>query len=335
MIRPAMMAACGLALTLTAAPAALAADEAPPWEAYGAPHLVSLPDGRRMNLVCMGQGSPVVILESGLGSHISIWGLVQHKIAKTTTTCAYERAGMGVSDEAHGSRDAAAVAADLDALLRAAKLKGPYVLVGHSLGSYFTRLYADLHPKQVAGMVLIDPSIDNQRQLIAAIAPPPKAAPANPPNPCGVAAEAGELKPGTDIYKACVQDPVPSLPASLRAAMIAQATSAAMYRTTASEVAAMDQDSAETVSRRRTFGDMPLIVLTAGRSPKDPSLSDAQNQAWQAAWTKGHDEMAALSTRGQNRVVEGSGHFIQFEKPQAVIDAVDEAVAEARQKTGG
>ena len=97
----------------------------------------------------------------------------------------------------------------------------------------------------------------------------------------------------------------------------------------------MDQDSALTVARRRTFGDMPLIVLAAGQSPKDPSLSDTQNQAWRTTWTQGHDGMAAPSSRGQNRIVQGSGHFIQFEKPEAVIDAVDEVVAGARRKAGG
>ena len=335
MIRSAKMAACGLALALCTAPAAFGADDAPPWDAYGTPHLVRLPDGRRMNLVCMGQGSPTVILESGLGSHVFVWGLVQYKIARNTRTCAYERAGMGVSDEGHGPRDAAAVDADLDALLHAAGLSGPYVVVGHSIGSYYTRLFADTHPRDVAGMVLIDPSIDNQKQLIAAIAPPPKPAQSPPPDPCGAAAEACQLKPGTDIYKTCVQVPIPGLPANLQAAIIAQATRAAVYRTVAAEAAAMDQDSALTVAGRRTFGDMPLIVLTAGQSPKDPSLSDAQNQAWQATWIQGHDGMAALSSRGQNRIVPGSGHFIQFEKPQAVIDAVDEVVAEARRKAGG
>jgi pimeloyl-ACP methyl ester carboxylesterase len=98
----------------------------------------------------------------------------------------------------------------------------------------------------------------------------------------------------------------------------------------AAEAAAIDQDSAETVAHRRTFGDMPLIVLTAGQSPKDPSFSEAQNQAWAKIWMQGHDDMAVLSSRGQNRVVQGSGHFIQFEQPQAVVDAVDEVVAEAR-----
>ena len=337
MIRHTTMAALAALMTAASAMAQPAAPQpdTPPWDAYGTPHLVSLPDGRRMNLICMGSGSPTVVLESGLGSHPYVWSLVQFKIAKTTQACAYERAGMGVSDEGPGPRDAKAVDSDLYALLHAAGLKGPYVLVGHSIGSYSTRLFADLHPRQVAGMVLIDPSIDNQKQLIATIAPPPPApAGGAPPNPCGVAAEAGQLKPGTDIYKACVGEPPSFVSPVLRAAIIAQEMRPATYRTMAAEVGAMDQNSAEAVAHLRSFGDMPLIVLTAGQTGNDPSFTAAQNQAWKKLWMQGHDGFAALSSRGQNRVVEGSGHFIQFEKPQAVIDAVDEVVAQVRGKAG-
>ena len=89
------------------------------------------------------------------------------------------------------------------------------------------------------------------------------------------------------------------------------------------------------MAHRRTFGDTPVLVLTAGRPARDPSLSDAQDQAWRTLWMQGHDAMAALSSRGRNRVVPESGHFIQFEQPQAVIDAVDEVVGEVRQRMGG
>ena len=339
MIRHTTMAAFAALMTAASAmaqPAASPPADGPPWDAYGTPHLVGLPDGRRMNLICMGSGSPTVILESGLGSHVFVWGLVQYKIAKTTRTCAYERAGMGVSDEGPAPRDANAVDADLNALLHASGMKGPYVLVGHSIGGYSVRLFADLHPRQVAGMVLVDPSIDNQKQLIATIAPPPPAPPGGvPPNPCGVAAEAGQLKPGTEVYKACVGEPPNFATPALRAAVMAQEMRAATYRTMASEVGAMDQNSAQAIAHRRTFGDMPLVVLTAGQTGNDPGLTAAQNQAWKKLWMQGHDGMAALSSRGQNRVVEGSGHFIQFEKPQAVIDAVDEVIAEVRKKAGG
>ena len=331
----AALAALMTAASASAQPAASTPADSPPWDAYATPHLVSLPDGRRMNLICMGSGSPTVILESGLGSHVYVWSLVQSKIARTTRTCAYERSGMGVSDEGHGPRDAAAIDSDLHALLHAAGLKGPYVLVGHSIGAYFTRLFADTHPGEVAGVVLVDPSIDNQKQLIATIAPPPKPAQTPPPNPCAAAAEAGQLKPGTDAYKACVGEPPNFVSPALRASIIAQEMRAATYRTMESEVGAMDQDSAETVASRRRFGDMPLIVLTAGQPAKDPGLTDAQNQAWRELWMQGHDGMAALSSRGVNRVVPGSGHFIQLEQPQAVIDAVDEVVGQVRGTQAG
>jgi pimeloyl-ACP methyl ester carboxylesterase len=329
-ITRAALAALMTAVSAQAQPAASTPPDTPPWDAYGTPHLVSLPDGRRMNLICMGSGSPTVILESGLGSHVYVWSLVQYKIARVTRTCAYERAGMGVSDEGPEPRDAAAVDSDLHALLHAAGLKGPYVLVGHSLGGYFVRLFADLHPKEVAGMVLVDPTIDDQIKLIRTVAPqssPP--AQGAPPNPCAVAAESGRLTPGSDIYKTCVGEPADFLGPMLRAAIIAQELRAATYRTMASEAGAMEQDSAEATAHRRSYGDMPLIVLTAGKPPKDPSLSDAQNQAWEKLWMQGHDAIAALSSRGRNQVVPGSGHFIQLEQPQAVIDAVDEVVAEA------
>lgn len=335
MTRSTKLAAFGLTMALSGAPATFGANDAPPWDVYATPHLVRLPDGRRMNLICMGAGSPVVILESGLGSHISTWGLVQYKIAHVTRTCAYERAGMGVSDEGHAPRDAIAVDADLYALLRSAGLKGPYVLVGHSLGGYFVQLFADQHRRQVAGIVLVDPTIDNQKQLqqqlfntIASRTSTPVQN--NQPDPCRAAAQAGELKPGTDIYKTCVAEPPKGLPTTLRGTIIAQETRAATYRTKASEVDAMDQDSAEIVAHRRSYGDMPLIVLTSDQRPKVPGLTDAQIQAWEKLWTRGHDEIAALSSQGRSGVVSGSGHYIQLERPQAVIDAVDEVVADVR-----
>jgi pimeloyl-ACP methyl ester carboxylesterase len=338
MIRPSTLAALAALLTAGAAlaqPAPQAAPDRPPWKPYATPNLVRLPDGRRMNLICMGSGSPTVILENGLGA--SAWGLVQYKIARTTRTCSYDRAGMGFSDEGPALRDAAAVAADLDALLHAARIEGPYVLVGHSLGGYFVRLYAELHPKSLAGIVLIDPSIDDQARRLKAVVPRiAPAGPGNQPDPiarCGAAAEAGELKPESDIYKACVPNPPASYAPEYRAALIAPYLKPGMYRTLKSEAGALDRDSDEVKAHRRTFGDLPLIVLTAGSNP-DPGLTEAENQAWAREWSRAHDDIAAASSRGQNRTVQGSGHYIQIQQPQVVIDAVTEVVGEARRRAG-
>jgi pimeloyl-ACP methyl ester carboxylesterase len=133
----------------------------------------ALPDGRRLNLYCEGRGAPLVILDSGLGDGASSWRKVQGQIAKTTRVCAYDRAGVWRSSAvaAPVGRDTAALVADLEQLLRAAKLKGPYVLVGHSLAGYTTRLFASRHRDQVAGLVLVDPSSENQTARMAQVAP--------------------------------------------------------------------------------------------------------------------------------------------------------------------
>lgn len=310
--------------------------DGPPLKPYLTPNLVRLPDGRRMNLVCMGEGSPTVILENGLGS--GGWALTQYKIAKTTRICSYDRAGMGFSDEGKTPRDALAIAADLRALVLSAGLRGPYVLVGHSIGSYFVRLYADLHPKEVAGMVLIDPSIDDQLELLAVIAP--KTAKESGDQvlgqmaKCGAAAESGKLKAGTEVYQTCV----PQLPANiepeLRAAAITPYLKPAMYRTVKSEAASIERDSSENKAHKRSYGDIPLIVLTAGNPDAGP-MTPSEIRAWAATWKTAHDEMAALSSRGRNDVVPGAGHYIQAQRPQVVIDAVEEVVREVRRRAGG
>ncbi len=334
-----------LAVALAVAPVALGADETPPWTAYTSPQqLVRLPDGRRINVVCMGHGSPVVILESGGGAATGAWAYVQHTMARTTRTCAYDRAGLGFSDEGPAPRDATAAAADLAAMLQAAKLEGPYVLVGHSFGGYVVRLFAELHAGQVAGMVLIDPPVEGMAERVRAISPAigeiqdeGRRAQEKATTRCMAAAGAGELKPGSDAYWTCVPGPLPDLPAELTLAFLAPYTSPAFFRTAASEVASLDRSAAELAAHPRSLGDRPLIVLTADAEPKEPHLTDAENQAAEKLRIQVYDELAALSSRGQNHVVPGAHHYIQRDKPQVVVDAVDEMVADARRPsdTGG
>jgi pimeloyl-ACP methyl ester carboxylesterase len=327
-------AAVVVTVAFSVAPPTSGADEAVPWSAYAGPQkLVRLPDGRRMNLICMGEGSPVVVLENGLGA--SAWAFVQYKIARMTRACSYDRAGMGFSDAGPAPRDAAAVVADLHAMLSAADMHGPYVLVGHSMASYFVRLFADLHPKQVAGIVLIDPSLDYDEKRWIAAAPDFKLGSARHPefmDKCAAAAQAGELKPQSQSYKQCGSNPPKELPPDLASAMIAPYEAPAMYRTEASEFDNIDRDMQETATHRRSYGDIPIIVLTAGEQPNSPTLPLAENEALHLLWKQMRDEMAALSSRGQNRVVPGVGHYIQAERPQVVIDAVDEVIAEARER---
>src|ERR1700722_16558073 len=98
-----------------------------------------------------GTGSPSVILESGFTGGLFLWGTVQSQIAKQTLTLSYERAGLGRSDPGPEPRSAEQIARDLPALLKAKTLAPPYILVGHSAGGLFVRVFAHMYPKEIAG----------------------------------------------------------------------------------------------------------------------------------------------------------------------------------------
>ena len=120
--------------------------------------------GRRLHLSCTGSGSPTVILEAGMGDSLATWKAVQPAAAEITRVCSYDRAGRGTSDPDPRTevRTSHAAVEDLRLLLGAAKIGGPYVLVGHSYGGAYIRLYAKRYPGDVAGMVLVDASHEDQ-----------------------------------------------------------------------------------------------------------------------------------------------------------------------------
>src|SRR5215831_15296348 len=129
-----------------------------PLELYAKPqHLVTLPDGRKMNILCTGSGSPTVLLEAGFLYNNWVWTPVQRRVAQSNRVCSYDRAGYGFSDFSKEPRTPANIASDLTSLLELADVKGPYVMVGHSAGGMHARAFTDMHRKEVVGMVLVDP----------------------------------------------------------------------------------------------------------------------------------------------------------------------------------
>ena len=132
---------------------------------------IALPGGRAINLVCVGQGSPVVILTAGAGDWSEHWQFVQGPIAQRTRVCAWDRAGYGYSDASNVPQSASATENDLEKALSGAGIGPPYLMVAHSAGSYETLLFADRHQKEIAGLILVDPSLPAMEQRIEAISP--------------------------------------------------------------------------------------------------------------------------------------------------------------------
>ena len=117
--------------------------------------------GHGLQLLIGGQGSPAVIFEGGFGTGIASWSTVQKEVAAFTQTVSYDRAGLGQSDLGPKPRSAKQIATELHTALQKSGVKPPYVMVGHSFGGIYVRVFADMYPKEVVGMVLIDPSQEN------------------------------------------------------------------------------------------------------------------------------------------------------------------------------
>lgn len=326
-----------LAASLVLTTEALASGISDPLEVYSTPQrLVALPDGRKMNIYCLGEGGPTVVLDAGWSDNVTTWRRVQPQIAKSVRVCAFDRAGSGFSEPGPLPRDTKAIVDDLRALLKAAGIAPPYVLVGHSMGGMDARLYASLHRAEVAGMVLVDPANPHQDARFRTVSPAVAAVTGQEiveTRKCVELAETGRLVPEHEDWETCVGTPPASWPRSLRAASLAMHTDPAAQRQQLSEVENVGEpDSAQLDKAEISFGDMPLIVLTAEDTARAAPVSEKDKQALGKVWMALHDEAAALSSRGSNRLIKGSGHFIHGEQPEVVIAAVLEVVAAARAK---
>jgi len=302
-----------------------------------AQRLVDIGQGRRLNLYCIGTGTPTVVFDAGLANWSQIWGLVQPVVARTTRACSYDRAGLGFSDAATRPGTSANIADDLHRLLHAAQIDPPYLLVGHSYGGMNVRLYADLYRDEVAGLVLDDPSHEEHRQRSIAADPDAglaarfaaeRAEADRSGLACLAAARAGFV-PGTAIDTECI-----SSGRNLRYSLTINAVYQRLQRQPGFlqarlwEDQAYDLDSpAQLMAARRSYGDLPLVVLTRALSESPSGLpEDARGDLTVAL----HEDLAGLSTRGIHRIVPDSSHDIHLDQPQAVIDAILDVLAQAR-----
>jgi len=119
-----------------------------------------------------GEGSPTVIMDSGLGDTSEVWSAVEPKVAEFARVLVYDRANLGRSERSISPRTSSHMVAELKELLQAEKIEGPYLLVGHSFGGLNMMLFARLYPEDIMGLVLVDSSHPEQvEQLLSALPP--------------------------------------------------------------------------------------------------------------------------------------------------------------------
>lgn len=328
----------------------VAADARPPQEPASVrmapellrPHLVDIGDGRRLNLHCVGHGAPTVLFEQGGEGLIFNWRKVQPAITAITRTCFYDRAGFGFSDPPAKPVTATNVTDDLHALLKTAGVERPIVLVGHSIGGFYATMYADRFPAEVAGMVLVEPGFAGQW---------PKLSPEDASTreeetrrggarflQCGALARQGLLS--AEAPHDCFKTPSDLtlverdyfLHVNTRPwwyeAEIDQSDNYFPYHSDGS----VSWNEERVLSR--SFGAMPLAVLSAAVAPGNSWESDAVYETSAQWWRAGHEALAQRSTRGVWTLVPKAGHFIQKDNPEAVVQAIKRVVEQARQPDG-
>ena len=250
--------------------------------------------GRTMHIVCLGPidtGRPTVIFEAGLGGDFGVWASALTMVSKTNRGCSYDRAGDGMSEPAPGSRTTADQVDDLRALLAKARIAPPYLLVGHSSGAWNVLVHADRHPDDVVGAVLVDPRPPSASAKLLAALPP-------------VASDEPDvIHQYREGYTTWESDARGNPEGLLLAASALQADASS------------------------SLGSKPLIVLAAVNgegegSDLDPSLA----VTFQSIWSNLLDELAARSTNGRLERVTNSSHDVPDDRPDAIVDAINEVL---------
>jgi pimeloyl-ACP methyl ester carboxylesterase len=263
---------------------------------YAAPGQLIDVGGHRLHLSCAGTGSPTVILESGLGETGAYWRWISTAVAVDTKVCVYDRAGRGWSDPSAVAQDGIAVATSLHILLERGHVPGPFVLVGHSSGAQYVRIFAGRYPEQVTGMVLLD----------------------------GQPAEAFEGLPGFPAFYGMFRRVSALLP-SLARLGVGRLFYHADVGSLPANARSLRDEFAElptSLHQARSFqslGDRPLVVLTAGVGAP-------------MGWMPLQDEMATLSSNSSHRIAPFTHDALITDQTAAhtSIDAIRDVVHAVR-----
>ncbi len=288
--------------------------------------------GRQMQIDCRGTGAPTVVFESGLdllGS--TSWAAVHDSIASTTRACAYSRAGILWSDRAPKPFTADGVATDLRATLSHAGETVPVVLVGHSIGGVYALQYTKRFGADVAGLVLVDASHPDQLRQMEAATGKSMAPTAGPLTVAASLARTGLVRLlAPDLNQ-------PNAPAASRDAPGAYVP--ASLPAGVNELKAVPATLAAAESSR-SLGERPLVVLTAAQPSsaqqlKEMALTAEQGDRLLAVWLRLQTDEATWSTNSRQEILKDASHYIQFDRPDAVIRAVRHVVGAVRQSAAG
>lgn len=272
--------------------------------------------GYRMHILCLGEGGgPTVLLEAGNADFSVMWAKVQPELAASARVCAYDRAGLGWSQQGNGPRTLDAMTGELDRLLDAGGIEGKLLLVGHSFGGIVARSFAARHPERVAGLVLVDPAHERQFEVSSTMRASVEA---------GAAQFEGLVPLATWGLLAMLPGNIPNrgLPGSAHADYAAILATSAYFAVAAEETRMLPVNLQAITLLPRDLGDVPLAVVSRGRVDGPPGAAPDDLEALAQAWGDLQADIAGLSTDAHHIVAEDAGHYVQLDRPELVIREV-------------
>jgi pimeloyl-ACP methyl ester carboxylesterase len=284
-------------------------------------------DNLALSIDCRGEGSPTVVLDSGLGVPAVGWNPVQTEVAKFTRVCSYDRAGYGWSGRTSAPRTSTQIVKELHALLEAAGEKGPYILVGHSFGGYNVRVYNGQYPGDVAGMVLVDASHEDQNDRMSpALQEFMKKSIADLKRQQLLAPLL--IRFGIARFSMRNKGEAPGVSKEFGQEMLYLELQPKFIDASAGELGSFSESASE-VRAAGNLGDKPLVVLTAGKSTDASQLPAGfpkkEFDDFHEIWVNDLQvKEAHLSRRGERIMVPDSDHMIPFERPDAIVAAIHE-----------
>jgi len=276
-------------------------------------------DGYKMHLYCTGEGSPTIVLDAGLGNDSLIWANVQPTLSKTTRVCSYDRAGFGWSDLQPRPRDAHRITDQLHALLTLAGIKGPMILMGHSIAGLYIRDYAARYPQDVSGLIFVDGSTPLQedrfpgRTKFVLFKAKLELLQTKWLYVLGIPRITGDCNIGEGFEISAAK------------MLLEDQCRATLYTALEREDEAFHQSGEETI-HTGPFGDLPILIFS---QDNHPSGSEPRSKV-DEIWDQMQEELKSLSTRSRRIIAKDSGHYIQVERSDLLNTEVTHFVRQLR-----
>lgn len=279
--------------------------------------MVSL-DIHDIHLHCVGSEKPTAILDADLDQFGSLsWDFIQSEVGKFSWTCSYDQAGIMWSKAGPRPRDGERIAGELKAMLETAGENEPFVLVGHAFGGAYARIFAGQNPESVCGMVLIDSSHPDQLSRFAKVDLEREI-----PN--------RKIRPLINLLShlgmpSRFKGPQYSLPRDVYDAEQAFLPKSSM--TWLDESVEWPNTLAQ-AGQYEYLGEIPLIVLASARPSSITTQVDGRDL--QDTWIELQQELTLLSGNSKIKLLKESEHYIQFDQPEVVIEAIQEVVQQCQ-----